>query len=47
MSKYDKVKAYFDAGLWNLSRVRHAVLKGWISPKQYRIITGENYDVQA
>ena len=45
MSRFEKVKKYFDSGLWNLSRVANAVLKGWIDIEQFKIITGENYDI--
>lgn len=43
-SKFDKVKNYFDKGLWNIERVRNAVVKGWITPEEYYIITGEPYE---
>ena len=43
-SKFDKVKRYYDAGLWNAGRVRNAVNKGWITAEQYAEITGENYE---
>ena len=46
MSKYfKKVKGYYDSGLWNLERVRNAVVKGWITAEEYKIITGEEYEV--
>ena len=46
MSKhYKKVKGYYDSGLWSVERVRNAVLKGWITAKEYKIITGEEYEV--
>ena len=42
MSKhFKKVKGYFDSGLWSIERVRNAVVKGWITEKEYEIITGE------
>jgi len=35
MSKnYEKVKNYYDKGLWNENRVYHAVGK-WITPEEY------------
>ena len=43
-SKFDKVKRYYDAGLWNRTMVRNAVIKGWITAEEYQIITGEAYD---
>ena len=39
MSKFEKVKAYFDGDLWDLKRVRDAVLKGWITQEQFDEIT--------
>ena len=43
MSKYDKVKKYYDAGLWDLTRVQNAVIKGWITAEEYELIAGEKY----
>ena len=40
MSKYDKVKEYYKKGLWNETRVKNAVVKGWITQDEYhKIIT--------
>ena len=48
MSKhFKKVKSYFDSGLWSIERVRNAVIKGWITAEEYRIITGENFNTAA
>ena len=48
MSKhFKKVKMYFDSGLWSIERVRNAVVKGWITAQEYKIITGEEYDTAA
>lgn len=41
--KYSIVKQYFDGGLWGITRVRAAVAKGWITVKEYKEITGEDY----
>ena len=43
MSKFDKVKKYFDRGLWSLAMVRNAVIKGWITAEEFKTITGEDY----
>ena len=43
MSKYEKVKNYFENGLWSLNRVADAVTKGWITIEEYCEITGEEY----
>lgn len=42
--KYNKVKNYYDSGLWNKAMVRNAVVKGWITAEEYELITGEAYD---
>ena len=44
MSKYDKVKYYYDNGLWDIDRVRNAVVKGWITTTQFAEITGGVYE---
>ena len=41
---YEKVKSYYDRGLWNLARVKKAVEKGWITEEEYQEITGQPYD---
>lgn len=43
MSKYEKVKNYFENGLWSLNRVADAVIKGWITIEEYYKITGEQF----
>ena len=46
MSKhFKKVKGYYDSGLWSVERVRNAVVKGWITAEEYKIITGEEYKI--
>lgn len=42
-AKFEKVKSYYDAGLWSKTRVRNAVIKRWITAEEYRLITGEEY----
>lgn len=43
MSKnFEKVKNYYDRGLWNKTRVYNAVGK-WITAEEYELITGEPY----
>ena len=43
MSKnYEKVKAYYDKGLWSIEKVRNAVGK-WITVKEYKEIVGADY----
>lgn len=43
MSKnFEKVKEYFEKGLWSESRVHNAVNR-WITPTEYLEITGKEY----
>ena len=42
--KYNKVKNYYDKGLWNIEMVRNAVVKGWITEEEFTEITGEPYE---
>jgi len=42
--KFDKVKVYYDNGLWKISRVRKAVVDGWITEEEYKMITNEEYE---
>ncbi|MBE6784039.1 MAG: XkdX family protein [Ruminococcaceae bacterium] len=45
MNRFEKVKKYFENGLWNVQRVANAVIKGWITVDEFREITGVVYDV--
>lgn len=38
---YDKVKSYYDKGLWALEQVRQAVVHKWITKDEFVEITGE------
>lgn len=42
-SKFEKVKNHYDNGLWNIERVKNAVVKDWITPEQFKEITGYDY----
>ncbi len=42
-SKFQKVKYYYDNGLWDIQRVRNAVVKSWITAEEFEEITGEPY----
>ena len=45
MSKhYNKVKKWYDMGMWGAEAVKNAVKKGWITADEYKEITGEDYD---
>lgn len=40
---FDKVKTYYDSGLWDKERVHKAVGR-WITTAEYEEITGEPYN---
>lgn len=40
---FEKVKNYYDRGMWSIERVRAAVGK-WITEEEYTEITGEQYN---
>ena len=42
--KFNKVKSYYDAGLWSKTMARNAVVKNWITAEEYEEITGEAYE---
>lgn len=45
MSKmYEKIKTYYDSGLWSEERVRNMVIKGIITKGEYASIVGKEYD---
>lgn len=44
MSKhFEKVKDYYDRGLWSVDRVREAVVKQWITEDEFELIVGYEY----
>ncbi|MBQ3585203.1 MAG: XkdX family protein [Synergistaceae bacterium] len=40
---FEKIKTWYDLGVWNEQRVRDAVEKGKITPEQFTLITGIDY----
>lgn len=38
--KFNKVKHYYNKGLWNETRVANAIVKGWITEEEYEEIVG-------
>lgn len=40
---FAKVKAFYEQGTWNEVRVRDAVVKSWITEKEFNEITGKAY----
>ena len=43
-SKFEKVKSYYERGMWDISRVRNAVVKNWITSAEFEEITGTAYE---
>lgn len=41
---FEKIKKYFNAGLWTKKMVGNAVIKDKITAEQYTKITGEDYN---
>ena len=41
---YNKIKTYYDSGLWSEVRVRNMVVKGIITGEEYASIVGEEYE---
>lgn len=40
---FDKIKSYYNSGMWSAEMVSNAVAKGKITESEYREITGESY----
>ena len=38
---YEKIKKYYDAGVWDEQRVREAVAKNAITAEEFKAITGK------
>ena len=38
---FEKIKKYYEMGVWNEQRVREAVAKNVITPEQFKEITGK------
>ena len=46
MSKmFNKIKTYYEKGLWTKKMVGDAVKKKRITEEEYKIITGDDYEV--
>lgn len=43
MLTFEKIKSYFDRGLWSAEMVANAVVKGKITAEGYATITGLDY----
>ncbi|MGN0695024.1 MAG: XkdX family protein [Lentihominibacter sp.] len=42
-ARYEKVKSYYEKGLWLKKMVHNAVIKEWITAEEYKEITGEEF----
>ena len=42
-AKFETVKKYYDMGMWTEAKVKNAVVKGWITAEEFKLITGEDY----
>ena len=43
MSKFEKILYWYRAGMWDIEKVRNAVVKKWITVEEFKIITGDDY----
>ncbi len=41
---YEKVRQFYNMKMWDLNRVKNAVVKKWITKAEYAEITGEEYN---
>ena len=39
----EKIKEYYERGLWSEEKVRQAVERGVITPEKFKEITGKDY----
>lgn len=42
-NNYEKVKRYYGLKAWDEARVKNAVKMGWITPEEFKEITGKTY----
>ena len=40
---FEKIKTYYDSGLWSKERVRNMVVKGIMTAEEYKEIVKEDY----
>lgn len=41
---FEKIKTYYEKGLWTKKMVHDAVIKGKITEEEYRLITNEEFE---
>lgn len=42
-AKFETVKKHYDMGFWDEAHVKNAVVKGWITADEFKLITGKDY----
>ena len=42
---FEKIKSWYESGIWSKEWVRNAVVKGKITAEEYQEITGEPFQV--
>lgn len=40
---YEKVKRFYSMKMWDIQRVKNAVVMNWITEEEYKEITGKEY----
>ena len=43
-NNFNKIKSYYNSGLWSEARVRNMVIKGIITEEEYKDIVGKEYE---
>ena len=43
-NNFNKIKSYYNSGLWSEARVRNMVIKGIITEEEYKDIIGKGYE---
>lgn len=41
---FEKIKYWYATGMWDIRKVRNAVVKGKITAEEYEVITKEPYE---
>ena len=44
MSNYERAKHYYEAGYWTIAMLRAVTAKGYITPAEFKEITGQDYE---
>lgn len=42
-AKFEDIKKYYELGIWSEAKVRNAVIREWITPEEFKLITGKEY----